>query len=341
MAVPGRNDSHAAGELAVPPTGTGPVKRTAAFEIHKTRWSVDSEKMGPGGTIPEVTYLIGQAGGVSRTPADVFETVFLVFVILGTLVGVVVVAYTLSKAWRYRDDGEREKEDTATGKKVTRPTLGELPTGSGGGKKLFVSFGISAVIVLSLIVWTYSALLFVDDTPNEVSEDAIEIDVVGEQFAWTYTYPNGHTTTTLRIPEGQPIRLNVTSSDVWHAYGIKEFRVKTDAIPGQTTTAWFTADQTGEYEAVCYELCGSGHSAMRGDVVVMEPDEYQNWYQETMDDSTSQSMEEPDDSTSEPVSESVAEPAGEPVSESVAEPAGEPVSESVAEPGAVYLEGVA
>lgn len=280
--------------------------------------------MGTGGSIPEIAYLVGQAGGISRTPADVFETVYLVFLILGTLVGIVVVGYTLSKAWRYRDDGERDDdEDAASGKKVVRPTLGEVPTGSGGGRKLFVSFGISAVIVLSLIVWTYSALLFVDDTPDQIREDAIEIDVVGEQFAWTYTYPNGHTTTTLRIPKGQPIRLNVTSSDVWHAFGIKEFRVKTDAIPGQTTTAWFTAEQTGNFTAVCYELCGAGHSAMRGDVIVMEPDEYQDWYEST-DEESSQSIEDPADATT---------------GGAVADPTSDPVSESVAAPAAVHTEG--
>jgi len=244
--------------------------------------------MGPGDITSEFAHVIGQAGGVSRTPADVFETVYLVFLVLGTLVGVVVIGYTLSKAYRYRDDGGRDDDESK--KKVVRPALGQLPTGSGGGKKLFLSFGISAVIVLSLIVWTYSALLFVDDTPQEVQEEAIEIDVVGEQFAWQYTYPNGHTSTTLRVPKGQPVRLNVTSSDVWHAYGIREFRVKTDAIPGQYTTAWFTADQTGEFEAVCYELCGSGHSAMRGTVMVMEPDEYQEWYANTTDGSTSASV---------------------------------------------------
>jgi cytochrome c oxidase subunit 2 len=222
--------------------------------------------------------LVAQADGVARTPADVFDQVFTVFVVLGALVGVVVVAYTLSKALRYVDDGERETESDS---KVVRPVLGELPTGSGGGRKLFVSFGISAVIVLSLIVWTYSALLYVDDTPPEVETEAMEVDVVGMQFAWQYTYPNGHTDSTLRIPEGQPVRLNVTSADVWHSFAIRQFKVKTDAIPGQTTTAWFTPEETGTYEAVCYELCGAGHSAMRGDVIVMAPDEYQDWYEST------------------------------------------------------------
>jgi len=283
--------------------------------MHKTRWSIGSEKMGPGGNL-EIAYALAQAG--ARTPADVFERVYLVFLVLGTLVGVVVIAYTLSKAYRYRDDGKREDE---AGDKVVRPMLGHLPAGSGGGKKLFVSFGISAVIVLSLIVWTYSALLFVDDTPDEVREEAIEIDVVGEQFAWQYTYPNGHTTTTLRIPKGQPIRLNVTSADVWHAYGITEFRVKADAIPGQYTTAWFTADQTGEFEAVCYELCGAGHSAMRGTVIVMEPDEYQDWYQDTMDDSDEDSTNAEVDGSVDAVTADSVEPTDEVVTSEHVAPA--------------------
>ncbi|PSQ59537.1 MAG: cytochrome c oxidase subunit II [Halobacteriales archaeon SW_9_67_25] len=249
--------------------------------------------MGPGGISTEIAYVLGQTSGLSKTPADVFETVYLVFLILGTLVGIVVIGYTLTKAYRYRDDGKRD-DKSESDKKVVRPVLGHLPAGSGGGKKLFVSFGISAVIVLSLIVWTYSALLFVDDTPPEVEaegEEPLEIDVVGKQFNWEYTYPNNHTEEpTLYIPADRPIRLEVTSADVWHNYGINEFRVKSDAIPGQTTTAWFVAEETGTYEAVCYELCGSGHSAMRGDVVVMEQEKFQDWYANTTDGSTSGSV---------------------------------------------------
>jgi cytochrome c oxidase subunit 2 len=261
--------------------------------MHKTRWSIDPKEMGPGAITPEIAHVIGQAGGLSRTPANVFERVYLVFLVLGTLVSVVVIGYTLSKAYRYRDDGS--PDDEAADGKIVRPVLGQLPSGSGGGKKLFLSFGISAVIVLSLIVWTYSALLFVDDTPQEVEtdgQDPLEIEVVGKQFNWEYTYPNGHTEEpALYIPEDRPIRLTVTSADVWHAYGINEFRVKTDAIPGQTTTAWFVADETGTFEAVCYELCGSGHSAMRGDVVVMEQGEFQEWYANTTDGSTEESID--------------------------------------------------
>lgn len=220
--------------------------------------------------------VVAHAGEAIRSPADVFGNIYTVFLILGTLVGVVVIGYTLYNAVKYRDDGGGD--DAADG--VDRPEVGELPAGSGGGRKLFVSFGISAVIVLSLIVWTYSALLYVDSGPDEA--DALEVDVIGEQFSWRFVYPNGHTTyNELRVPEDRPVRLNVTSSDVFHNLGLPEFNAKTDAIPGQTTTAWFVPDERGTYEAVCYELCGPGHSAMRGDVIVMRPDAYQDWYANT------------------------------------------------------------
>ena len=64
-----------------------------------------------------------------------------------------------------------------------------------------------------------------------------------------------------------------------HNFGIRELRVKADAIPNQYNEAWFQAEETGTYEAICYELCGVGHSTMRGEeVIVMEPEEFNDWY---------------------------------------------------------------
>lgn len=212
--------------------------------------------------------------GVPRTPAEIFDNIYIVFVILGTLVGVVVTAYMLKNAWVYRDGtGNGEKAD------VERPELGEIPTGSGGGRKLFVSFGISAVIVLSLIAWTYVALLDVEDTPREAD---LEVDVVGEQFTWRFQYPNGQETINeLRVPNGSLVQLNVRSADVFHNFGIPKFKVKSDAMPGHTTSAWFVPDELGNTTAHCYELCGSGHSGMDARVVVQEPDEFADWHERT------------------------------------------------------------
>jgi cytochrome c oxidase subunit 2 len=197
-----------------------------------------------------------------------------VFLVLGTLVGVVVISYMVYNAYKYRDGADHDDAG------VDRPTLGELPQGSGGGKKLFTSFALSTVIVVSLIAWTYGTLLYVESGPP--AEDPVEIDVEGYQFGWEFTYANGHTTNgIMRVPEGRAIQLRITSADVFHNFGIPAWKVKADAIPGQRTDTWFIADETGNYSAKCYELCGAGHSYMTAEVVVMEPDEYREWYEGT------------------------------------------------------------
>jgi cytochrome c oxidase subunit 2 len=79
----------------------------------------------------------------------------------------------------------------------------------------------------------------------------------------------------------------VTSRDVFHTIGSPPLRFKSDAIPGQYTDTWFVADETGEYSAQCFELCGAGHSFMEATVVVMDPAEYQDWYEGTSGNASS------------------------------------------------------
>ncbi|MFB6281837.1 MAG: cytochrome c oxidase subunit II [Haloferacaceae archaeon] len=224
--------------------------------------------------------VVAQTGIVPRgTRVFVFRRIFDVFLLLGTLVGVVVIAYMLYNAYKYRDRGERPADDDAD-----RPELGELPRGGGKGKKLFTSFALSAVIVISLIAWTYGTLLFVENPQQSqvVSDDPVEVTVVGYQFGWRFVYPNEHVSNgVLRIPADRTIRLTVTSDDVFHNFGIPDLRVKSDAIPGQRTETWFEASETGTYTARCYELCGAGHSYMTAEVKVMEPSAYQQWYAST------------------------------------------------------------
>lgn len=208
----------------------------------------------------------------------VFERIYWVFLVLGTLVGVVVIGYILWKAYKYRDRPGLEDE-------YERPQLGEVPQGGGGGRKLFLSFSLSAIIVISLIVWTYGTLLYVETAPAQET-NTLEIDVVGFQFGWEFHYPNGYVATStagdaLRVPTDRMVTLNITSSDVFHNFGIMELRVKADAIPGQQTDTWFRAEEPAEYTARCYELCGAGHSFMTADVVVMEQSAYQEWYSNT------------------------------------------------------------
>jgi cytochrome c oxidase subunit 2 len=213
---------------------------------------------------------------------EIFPSIYRVFVVLGTIVGVVVITYMIYNAYKYRAGAEHELD-------IDRPQLGELPEDEGGGRKLAISLSLSALIVIGLIGWTYIALQDVEGGVPDPSED-INVRVEGFRFGWQFIYPNGHTSTTLRVPEGRPVTLNVTSRDVIHNFGIPEFNIKTDAIPGQTTDIYFVAPETGNYTAQCFELCGTGHSQMEAKVVVMEPEEYDKWYASTGSEDSSNAM---------------------------------------------------
>jgi cytochrome c oxidase subunit 2 len=235
-----------------------------------------------------------QSGIVPRgTRVFVFQRIYWVFLTLGTIVGIVVVSYMLYNAYTYREGGEKARSI-----EIDRPQLGELPSGSGGGRKLFLSFALSAIIVISLIAWTYGTLLFVEEGAAQGSaamddgqaQDPIEIEVVGYQFGWQFVYPNGKTLDTgagdaMRVPANRMVKLNVTSRDVMHNFGIPDLRAKTDAMPGQYTQTWFIAEEPGAtHTARCYELCGAGHSYMTAEIQVMSQSDFQDWYTSSEED---------------------------------------------------------
>ena len=83
--------------------------------------------------------------------------------------------------------------------------------------------------------------------------------------------------TALHVPTGQPVQLTLISQDVFHSFSIPAFRVKREAIPGRYTTVWFEATTPGTYHLFCTQYCGTNHSQMIGDVVVMTPDDFKKW----------------------------------------------------------------
>ena len=81
---------------------------------------------------------------------------------------------------------------------------------------------------------------------------------------WEFAYPDGTTSEDeLRVPVGQPIELVMTSRDVIHSFFVPAFRLKQDVVPGRMTTLWFRSDHVGEYDLLCAEFCGAGHSRRR------------------------------------------------------------------------------
>src|SRR5690606_35526343 len=81
----------------------------------------------------------------------------------------------------------------------------------------------------------------------------------------------------VHVPLGQPVKLLLRSKDVLHNFAVAQLRVEMDMVPGLVTYTWFTPTRTGAYDLLCEELCGIGHFAMRGRLVVGEPATFQAW----------------------------------------------------------------
>jgi cytochrome c oxidase subunit II len=129
---------------------------------------------------------------------------------------------------------------------------------------------------LFLIMFVWGALLYFRIyTPPA---NAMNIYVVGKQWMWKIEHPGGqHEINSLHVPINQPVQLTIISQDVFHSFSIPAFRVKREAIPGRYTTVWFEATATGTYHLFCTQYCGTNHSQMIGDVVVMTPDDFKQW----------------------------------------------------------------
>ncbi len=127
-----------------------------------------------------------------------------------------------------------------------------------------------------LVIFVWGAVIFFDvRTPPQ---DATEIYVVAKQWMWKLEHVEGQRELNeLHVPVGKDIKLIMTSQDVIHSFYVPAFRLKQDVIPGRYTTMWFKATKSGTYHLFCAQYCGTQHSGMIGEVVVMEPAEYQTW----------------------------------------------------------------
>lgn len=119
-------------------------------------------------------------------------------------------------------------------------------------------------------------------TPQEGKKPAdVVVNVTGMQYAWLFNYPDsGVTAGELHVPVGKDVQLNISATDVIHSFWVPQFRLKQDALPGQPSELRFVATKIGAYPVVCAELCGGYHGAMRSQVIVQTPEEYDSWLKE-------------------------------------------------------------
>ena len=129
---------------------------------------------------------------------------------------------------------------------------------------------------IAMVMFFWGASMFV--TLKRPPDDAMQVNVVGKQWMWKIQHLEGRREINeLHVPVGRPVKLTLTSEDVIHSFYVPAFRIKQDAVPGRYTTVWFEATKPGRYHLFCAEYCGTKHSGMIGEIVVMDPADYQAW----------------------------------------------------------------
>lgn len=169
-----------------------------------------------------------------------------------------------------------------------------------GALVLLTTVGVVAMLAPGLFAWAK----FI-----EVPKDATVLEVVGRQWYFNFRFPgedgvlgkvdakyvsdenpfglnpddpNGQddilvASPELHLPVGKPVRVELRSLDVLHDFTVPQFRSKMNMVPGLETYFWFTPTRTGTFDSFCEQLCGVGHFAMRGRVIVEEEPAFKAW----------------------------------------------------------------
>jgi len=215
------------------------------------------------------------------------ETVNLTFWVTGT-VFVLVNFFLAYCVWRYRKHKGNVAHYEPENKKLEWWLTG------------VTSVGIVAMLAPGLAVWAR----FVSPP-----ETATVVEVLGQQWNWSYRLPGSDgalglsdtrlvgvenpfgidpkdpkgqddvliASPELHLPLDKEVKMALRSIDVLHQFAVPQFRVKMDMVPGMITSFWFKPTRVGSFDALCEQLCGVAHFAMRGRVVVEAEGEYQTW----------------------------------------------------------------
>ena len=227
---------------------------------------------------------------VASNWGNIDDTIILTFWVTGA-VFVAVCLFMSYCVWRFR-----YQEDRRSDYEPESPRLEWFLT-------ILTTIGVCALLAPGLIVWNKYV---------SVPEDAVDIEVMGQQWYWNYRLPgpDGKLGLTdlrnitednpfgmnlddpnglddilieaddLHILLGQSVKVNLRSIDVLHDFYVPQFRAKMDMVPGTVTYYWFTPTRTGDFEILCMEYCGTGHYAMKGRVLVDNEEDYKEWLSE-------------------------------------------------------------
>jgi cytochrome c oxidase subunit II len=214
-------------------------------------------------------------------------------------------------------------------------------------------------VVILIVIGAFSLPILFKQL--EVPTPDLTIKATGNQWYWSYNYPendftfdslmlaeedlaaNGYppstyllaTDTAIVVPVDKVVHVLVTGSDVIHAFTVPAFGIKIDAVPGRLNETWFKAEEEGIYFGQCSELCGKNHSFMPITVKVVSQEAYDTWLNWAIDEYGGTRPEAPGAGAAAAAEPPAAEPpATEPATEPVAPAATEPAAPAATEPAA-------
>ncbi|MEI6373686.1 MAG: cytochrome c oxidase subunit II [Actinomycetes bacterium] len=139
---------------------------------------------------------------------------------------------------------------------------------------------IWGLVELATITASSYGSVAANQQPN--SAKAIDINVTGQQWLWSFEYPDQGkiTSSELVVPVNVPLYFNVTSLDVIHSFWVVEAGVKIDVNPGAITNTGFTPNKLGTFNIRCAELCGLHHAYMETNLRVVTQEQFDSWVRE-------------------------------------------------------------
>lgn len=205
-----------------------------------------------------------------------FHNLLLVII---TLIAVFVLGLLIYVMWRFNE--KRNPVPTRT----THNTL------------LEVVWTVVPVIILVVIAVPSFKQLYLNDV---IPKADMTVKAIGHQWYWTYEYPDHgkfsfdanmvapgdlkpgqprllETDAVVVVPVDTTVRVQVTATDVLHAWAMPAFGVKIDAVPGRLNETWFKATREGTYYGQCSELCGVNHGFMPIKIDVVSKEKFNAW----------------------------------------------------------------
>jgi cytochrome c oxidase subunit 2 len=198
--------------------------------------------------------------------ADQIDTLLWIGFVACAIVIVAINGALIYAIRRYRGDRGAEPRQVRSGRRTQFRVAGVL-----------TAFA-AAILVLSLI-YTGKAR----ETPATGSaglasakSKPLKIEATGQQWLWRYEYPNeAFSYYKLVVPVDTTVELDLVSTDVIHTWDVPELAAKRDAVPGKTNHVVFRADEEGTYDGQSATFSGQAYAAMRTEVDVVSPQEYE------------------------------------------------------------------